>query len=111
MLENKQSEELRWPWGRKVTPPPKPERGKPRLESLKVLGAKARRLRSWEALRLDSVTPQLPEAKEGLSLPQISTLPVSRSRSRLFWWVGQSPDPDGIPQEGRPKSSSLALKS
>lgn len=54
MLESKQSAELRWPWGRKVTPPPKPERGKPRPESLTVLGAEARRLRSREALRLDS---------------------------------------------------------
>lgn len=69
MLENKQSKELRWPWGRKVTPPRKPGSGKPKLESLKALGAKARRVRSRVVLRLASVMPQLPEAKEGLSLP------------------------------------------
>lgn len=68
MLENKQSKELRWPWGEKVTPPHRLERGKPGLESLKVLDAKARRLRSREVLGLANVTPQLPEA-EGLSLP------------------------------------------
>lgn len=69
MLENKQSKELRWLWGRKVTSLPKPGSGKPKLESLKVLGAKARRLRSRVVLSLANVTPQLPEAKEGLSLP------------------------------------------
>lgn len=92
MLENKQSKELRWPWGRKVTPPPKPERGKPRLESFKVLGAKARRLWSREVLRLTNVTPQLPEGKESLSLPhnlhppffplQESALLVGRQKPR-----------------------------
>lgn len=75
MLENKQNKELRWPWGRKVTPPSKPERGKSRLESLKVLGAKARRLRSREVLRLANVMPLLPEAKAGLSLPHNLHLP------------------------------------
>jgi hypothetical protein len=94
---------------------PARERGKPSWESLKVLGEKARRLRSREELRLANVTPQLPlqEAKEGLSLPHNLRSPCfplqeppllvgkQKPRARQDPPGSKSPEPGRIPQEAK----------